>query len=201
MARKSSDKPITLAVAKALVVATVTATDRHGQAAALWQTIQDNIGARKTPLETAEVDMIKDQADAILNQRHSNPGTIKSLKTRIVKLNEFAPVILNVLSGETRDQVKATTASAEKFGSLMRKHENNVKAAVAAFTEHAAPNIPASQAMRLAGAINVAAGKHKCQSAGFRAAVVYLADCAGLRIKGADDCRDMDAAKKFLGVK
>ena len=186
---KAPAKALTINNVRNMVRAAVNATDRHGQAATMWQTIQAEVGTRKTCLDDAEVKMVADEAEAQLKERLSNPGSIKTLKSRVVKLNEFAPVVLNVLTGELRQSVKATVSEAEKFGTVMRKCERDVPKAIAMYTTAKLPDYVASAAMHLNALLNFPSGKKGVQTAAFKADIVALADKYNMKLKNADDWR------------
>ena len=188
-AKAAAPHNITLQDACSLIVAVCNATDKYGQAATMWTSIQDVVGKRKHKLDAAEVDMVKDQADKILGERLVNKDSLKTIKSRVVKLTEYAPVILNQLTGEVRDKALATWADGAKFASCMRSCDDDVKAAVAKFTAEKIPDYVASAAMHLNAMLGFPAGRRGVQSAQFKADVVALADKYNLKLKDADDYR------------
>lgn len=188
-AKVETTQALTLKDACSLIVAVCNATDKYGQSATMWQSIQDVVGKRKHKLDAAEVDMVKDQADVVLKERLVNPDSLKTIKSRVVKLTEYAPVILNQLTGEVRDKAKSTWSDGAKFASCMRACDDDLKAAVARFTAEKVPDYVASAALHLNSLLGFPAGKRGVQSAAFKADVVALADKYNLKLKGADDYR------------
>lgn len=188
-AKAETPRSLTLKDACSLIVAVCNATDKYGQAATMWQSIQEVYGKRKHKLDAAEVDMIKDQADKVLNERLTNKNSIKTIKSRVVKLTEYAPVILNQLTGEVREKALATWPDGAYFASCMRKADDDLKAAVAMFTAEKVPDYVASTVMKLNSMLAYPAGRRGVQSAQFKADVVALADKYNLKLKGADDYR------------